>query len=109
MGAMARSIPRKCSLLNKLGSFPIKYKGWSLKSGDTIVLNETGAPDSTTFSIITFQTAARQFSRELESHRQQCWKGVTYQGTFIFGNNAPYRDSLIWYKYSSGEIKLVAA
>ena len=110
MGAMARSIPRKCSLLNKLGSFPIKYKGWSLKSGDTIVLNETGAPDSTTFSIINVSNrSAPIFAGTGKSPSAMLGKASLTKGTFIFGNNAPYRDSLIWYKYSSGEIKLVSS
>lgn len=51
INAMKRDAPKKCSLLDKICSFPIKYGSWSLKSGDTIVLNESSAPDST-FSII---------------------------------------------------------
>lgn len=111
VGAMARSIPRKCSLVNKLGSFPIKYKGWSLKSGDTIVLNETGAPDSTTFSIINVSNpSAPIFAGTGKSPSAMLGKTSLSKGPYIFGNNGEntppsYTDSLFYYKYSSGEIK----
>ncbi|HMD67598.1 MAG TPA: hypothetical protein VKF42_01880, partial [Chitinivibrionales bacterium] len=50
--------PRKCVLSNKIGSFPIKYRSWSLKAGDTIVLNEKGMPADSMFSIINVSNPA---------------------------------------------------
>ena len=51
VNAMKRGAPRKCVISDKIGSFPINYGNWSIKFGDTIVLNETNAPESS-YSII---------------------------------------------------------
>ncbi|HUI91807.1 MAG TPA: T9SS type A sorting domain-containing protein [Chitinivibrionales bacterium] len=109
LDAMARSIPRKCSLSNKLSSFPINYKGWSLKFGDTIVLNETGAPDSTTFSIINVSNpSALIFAGTGKSPAAMLGKASLSKGPNIIGNEGPNMDSLVRYKYSSGEIHVVS-
>jgi hypothetical protein len=108
LGALARSIPKKCSFSNKLSSFPIKYKGWSLKSGDTIVLNETGAPE-TNFSIINVSNPnAPIFAGTGKSQSAMLGKASLTKGQSIFGTSLPAYDSLIRYKYSSGGIQVVS-
>jgi hypothetical protein len=97
--AIARSVSKKCSLLNKLSSFPIKYKSWSLKSGDTIVLNEIGAPDSE-FSIINVSNPSAPIFAGTGNSPASLLDRSRTKGPHIFGYNNP----LACYKYSSGEI-----
>jgi hypothetical protein len=53
-----KNIPRKCTILDSITSFPASPGGWCLKYHDTIVLNERNRPDSTTFSIIDMSNPA---------------------------------------------------
>ncbi len=107
-GAMAQGASRKCILSSNLSTFPITYKGWSLKSGDTIVLNETGAPDSTTFSIIDISNpSAPKFAGTGKSSAAILGRASVSQGANIFG--IPYGDSLFCYQYATGQIKVISS
>lgn len=123
LNAMVRSIPKKWVLSNRLADFPLNYKGWSLKSGDTIVLNETNVPDSTMFSMIDVSNPrAPKFAGTGKSRAATLgrrWEQTGYvppsltKGPYIFGSSSydfqtDVFDSIICYKYSLGEIKVVS-
>jgi hypothetical protein len=108
INSMKKTFPRKCSVLNKIGSFPIKYGTWALKSGDTIVLNESYAPDSV-FSIIDvsnpnaprFAGTGKSGASALFFHENTTGFAYT-KGAYIFQANG---DSLRCYRYNLGTIQ----
>ena len=113
LNAMKRENRKKCSLLDNIASFPINYGSWSLKSGDTIVLNERGAPDSV-FSIIDVSNpSAPRFAGTGKSSAALALyypsKIALYaytKGDYLF---KPQDDSLICYKYHSGTMQTLSA
>ena len=111
--SMKRDSPKKCTLLDKIGSFPINYGTWSLKSGDTIVFNESNAPDST-FSIIDVSIPSQpKFAGLGKSGAAVIFyypsKRALYsytKGDYVF---KPTGDSLSCYKYHSGTMQNLSA
>jgi hypothetical protein len=100
LGAIERSIPRRCTISGKVSSFPVRYKGWCLKNGDTIILNETGVPDSTMFSIINVSNPkAIEFAGTGKSLAALFGKVSITKSNCIFGTS---RDTLICYQYQAG-------
>jgi hypothetical protein len=107
LGAIERSIPRRCTISDKVSSFPVKYKGWCLKNGDTIVLNETGVPDSTMFSIINVSNPnAIEFAGTGKSLAGLFGKVSITKSSYIFG---AVKDSLTCYQYQTGTIRTVSS
>jgi len=106
VNAMKRSSPRKCTVLGEIGSFPIHYGSWCLKSGDTIALTETGAPDSS-FTIIDVSNPSQpRFAGLGKSgaaviHYYPSSRPLTAytKANYIF---KPDGDSLWCYRYQSG-------
>jgi hypothetical protein len=58
LDALAKSLSSSGIMESKISDFPVNFKGWSMKYGDTIVLNETNSPDSTAFTIIDVSNPA---------------------------------------------------
>ncbi len=94
---------RQWTVGTKLSSFPIRYRSWSLKAGDTIVLNEKGMPVDSMFSIInvsdpenpTYAGTGTSFAARIDSNY------VTTKGHLILGT---WVDTLYVLNYSSGKI-----
>ncbi len=107
--AMKRNSPKKCTVLDQIGSFPINYGSWSLKSGDTIVLNESNAPDSM-FSIIDvsnpsqprFAGTGKSGAAVIFYYSPARQLSAYTKGEYVFN---PTGDSLSCYKYQSGAMQ----
>jgi hypothetical protein len=96
-------------VLTKAGSFSINYRGWALKAGDTIALNENGSPDST-FSIIDIsEPNAPKFSGAGKSSAGMMDKTSFTRGPFVFGTFGGPLDTLYCFKYSHGTVSTMSA
>ncbi len=101
----AFKVSREYLVLTKTGSFPIKYKGWGLKAGDTIVLNEIGLPDSTMFSIINISNpAAPKYAGTGSSPAALMGKTSFSMGRNIFGFGITPPIVMTGFEYHSGVI-----
>ena len=110
INAMKTDAPNKCAVLGKIGSFPIKYGTWSIKSGDTIVLDESGAPDST-FSIIDVSNPSKpRFAgtgKAGAAAPTYGWLPPAYaSGKYLFAAGANF---LSCYEYHSGMMQTMSS
>jgi hypothetical protein len=108
---MIKNASKKCILSNKVGSFPIKYRMWSLRAGDTIVLNETGMPTDSMFSIINVSNPANpkfagtgtSIAAQIDSAKMAGASAVT-RGRDILGC---YATKLYAFEYQNGVIQIM--
>jgi hypothetical protein len=102
---LARNVSKKCILSSKIGNFPIKYKGWSLKAGDTIVLNETGLPTDSMFSMVNVSTPTEPiFAGTGISKAAQLGKETLTKGQYIIGG---IYAQLFAFEYQTGVIRTI--
>jgi hypothetical protein len=102
MGDYIKSTSRKCMLVRKTAVFPIKYKGWSLKSGDTIAFNETGTPDPTMFSIINISDPSQpKYMGFGTSEAARMLKPSISKNDFLFCTN---NQILYCFRYDKGTL-----
>jgi|GEM_PF-2290064 hypothetical protein len=108
---MIKNASKKCILSNKISSFPIKYKSWSLEAGDTIVLNERGTPTDSMFSIInvssptnpTFAGTGTSVAAQIDTTTMSGACAMT-KGQDIFGC---YSFQLYAFEYQNGIIRII--
>ena len=112
VNAMKRSSPKKCTVLGEIGSFPIHYGSWCLKSGDTIALTEAGAPDSS-FTIIDvsnpsqprFAGLGKSGAAVIHYYPSSRPLAAYTKANYIF---KPDGDSLWCYRYQSGTVSALS-